>query len=238
MSIPTPHINAHSQDEIAKTVLMPGDPRRAEFIARTFLDNVTKYNEVRGMLGFTGTYKGTRVSVQGSGMGIPSIGIYAQELYQYYDVQNIIRVGSAGAINENLKLRDLVFAMSASTDSNFQAHYGLPGTYAPTASYELLSKAVAIAEERKMPYMVGNILSSDHFYHEDLEANAKWNRMGVLAVEMECAALFMIAARLKRRALGIMTISDIPGVSATTAEERESSFTDMAEVALETCTKL
>lgn len=229
----TPH-NSAEKGEIAKTVLMPGDPLRAEFIAKTYLENPICYNKVRGMLGFTGKYKGIEVSVQGSGMGIPSIGIYSYELFNEYDVDNIIRVGTAGGIADNVNLRDIVIAMGSCTNSNYADQYGLPGTYAPTASYTLLSSAVKAAENHGCTYHVGNILSSDTFY-DDGNSLAAWQKMNVLAVEMESAALYMNAARAGKNALCILTVSDCPlkGIS-TTAEERQTSFTDMMEIALET----
>lgn len=229
----TPH-NSAEKGEIAKTVLMPGDPLRAEFIAKTYLENPICYNKVRGMLGFTGKYKGIEVSVQGSGMGIPSIGIYSYELFNEYDVDNIIRVGTAGGIADNVNLRDIVIAMGACTNSSYADQYGLPGTYAPTASYTLLSSAVKAAENHGCTYHVGNILSSDTFY-DDGNSLAAWQKMNVLAVEMESAALYMNAARAGKNALCILTVSDCPlkGLS-TTAEERQTSFTDMMEIALET----
>lgn len=228
----TPHNNAR-KGEIAETVLMPGDPLRAKFIAENYLENPVCYNEVRGMLGFTGTYKGVPVSVQGSGMGIPSIGIYSWELYHEYDVRNIIRVGTAGAIADDVNLRDVIIAQSASTNSNYAAQFELPGTYAPTASWELLSAAVKAADKQGSIYHVGNILSSDTFY-DDSSSLAKWNKMGVLGIEMESAALYMNAARAGRNALCILTVSDCPlrGLS-TTAEERQTTFRDMMEIALE-----
>lgn len=229
----TPH-NRAEKGEIAKTVLMPGDPLRAEFIAKTYLENPVCYNNVRGMLGYTGKYKGIDVSVQGSGMGIPSIGIYSYELFNEYGVDNIIRVGTAGGISDNVNLRDVVIAMGACTNSNYANQYNLPGTYAPTASYELLSRAVNAAENHCCTYHVGNILSSDTFY-DDGNSLAVWQKMNVLAVEMESAALYMNAARAGKNALCILTVSDCPlkGLS-TTAEERQTSFTDMMEIALET----
>ena len=231
MNIPTAHIGAKNKDEIAKTVLMPGDPLRAKFIAENFLDKAVRFNAVRGMFGYTGLYKGKKVSVQGSGMGAPSIGIYSYELFKFYGAENIIRIGTAGAISKNLKIRDIVFAMAASADSNFQHQYGLPGSYAPAADFGLLSAAVKTAGALSLPYSVGNVLTSDVFYRDD-GALDKWDKLGVLAVEMECAALYMNAARLNKKALGILTISDTH-TAATTAEEREKSFTDMARLALE-----
>lgn len=229
----TPHNNA-CKGEIAKTVLMPGDPLRAKFIAENYLENPVCYNEVRGMLGFTGTYKGVPVSVQGSGMGIPSIGIYSWELFNEYEVDNIIRVGTAGAISETAGLRDVIIAQSASTNSHYGDQFGLPGTYAPTASWNLLSAAVKAAEKKKCTFHVGNILSSDTFY-DDSNSLSAWAKMGVLAVEMESAGLYMNAARAGKNALCILTVSDCPLRDlSTTAEERQTSFRDMMEIALET----
>lgn len=229
----TPHNNA-CKGEIAKTVLMPGDPLRAKFIAENYLENPVCYNEVRGMLGFTGTYKGVPISVQGSGMGIPSIGIYSWELFNEYEVDNIIRVGTAGAISETAGLRDVIIAQSASTNSHYGDQFGLPGTYAPTASWNLLSAAVKAAEKKKCTFHVGNILSSDTFY-DDSNSLSAWAKMGVLAVEMESAGLYMNAARAGKNALCILTVSDCPLRDlSTTAEERQTSFRDMMEIALET----
>ena len=231
--MPTPHNNAKKGD-IAKTVLMPGDPLRAKFIAETYLENPVCYNEVRGMLGFTGTYKGVPVSVQGSGMGMPSMGIYSHELYNEYDVENIIRIGTAGSIADKINLREIIIGVSASTNSNYAAQYRLPGTYAPTASWKLIAEAVKAAEAKGCIYHAGNILSSDTFY-DDANSLAEWNKMGVLAIEMESAALYMNAARAGKNAICILTVSDCPlkGLS-TTAEERQTSFRDMMEIALET----
>lgn len=235
--MPTPHNNAEKND-IAKTVLMPGDPLRAKFIAENYLENPVCYNEVRGMLGYTGTYKGVKVSVQGSGMGMPSIGIYSHELFNEYDVENIIRVGTAGAISDKANLRDLIIGMSASTNSSYASQYRLPGTYAPTASWKLLSAAVSSAEEKECVYHVGNIFSSDTFY-DDASSLAEWQKMGVIGIEMEAAALYMNAARAGKNALCILTVSDCPlkGLS-TTAQERQTSFRDMMEIALETALKV
>ena len=235
--MPTPHNNAKKGD-IAKTVLMPGDPLRAKFIAENYLDDPVCYNEVRGMLGFTGTYKGVPVSVQGSGMGMPSIGIYSWELFNEYDVENIIRVGTAGSIADNVSLRDVVIGMSASTNSAYASQYRLPGTYAPTASWKLLSAAVKSAEEQRSRFHVGNILSSDTFY-DDANSLADWQKMGVLAIEMEAAALYMNAARAGKNALCILTVSDCPlKGESTTAEERQTTFRSMMEIALETAIKV
>lgn len=229
----TPHNNAKKGD-IAKTVLMPGDPLRAKFIAENYLENPVCYNEVRGMLGYTGTYKGVPVSVQGSGMGMPSIGIYSWELYNEYDVENIIRVGTAGAVADDVQLRDIIIGMSASTNSAYASQYRLPGTYAPTASWKLLSAAAEAAGKSGKSFRVGNILSSDTFY-DDADSLAEWQKMGVLAIEMEAAALYMNAARAGKNALCVLTVSDCPlrGLS-TTAEERQTTFRDMMEIALDT----
>ncbi len=233
----TPH-NSAEYGDIAETVLMPGDPLRAEFIAENYLDNPVCYNKVRGMLGFTGTYKGKKISVQGSGMGMPSIGIYSHELFNLYGVENIIRVGTAGAIADFVKLRDVVIAQSASTNSNYAAQYALPGTYAPTASYKLLAEAVSAAKKSGADFHVGNILSSDTFY-DDSQSTAKWQKMNVLAVEMESAALYMNAARASKNALCILTVSDCPlkGLS-TSAQERQTTFKAMMEIALETAVNI
>ncbi len=233
MSIPTPHIGA-KVEEIAKTVLMPGDPLRAKFIAENFLEDVVQFNSVRNMLGYTGTYKGKRISVMGGGMGMPSIGIYSYELFNFYKVDNIIRIGTAGSMNENVKVRDVVVALGASTNSNYAAQYCLPGTFAPIASYDLVSAAVNVAKEKNINTVVGNILSSDTFYCADKTATDKWINMGILAVEMEAAALYMNAAQAKKNALCLLTISDslVTGESLS-AEDRQTSFTDMMEIALE-----
>ncbi|MDF2539058.1 MAG: deoD [Herbinix sp.] len=232
-NIPTPH-NAANEGEIAKTVLMPGDPLRAKFIAETYLEDVVCFNHVRNMLGFTGTYQGKRVSVMGGGMGMPSIGIYSYELYHFYGVEQIIRIGSAGGIADEIKLRDIVIGMGASTNSNFAAQYKLPGTYAPIADFGLLRKAVEAADKMKIKTVVGNILSSDTFYDDNKEANSLWKKMNILAVEMEAAALYMNAARAGKKALCILTISDhvFTGESLS-AEDRQSTFRDMMEIALE-----
>lgn len=231
---PTPHNNAKVGD-IAETVLLPGDPLRAKFIAETFLEDVVQYNTVRGMYGYTGYYKGRKISVQGSGMGIPSIGIYSYELIHFYGVKNLIRIGSAGAINENLKLHDVVIGMGACTDSNFAAQYKLPGTFAPIASYDLMQKAINIADSQGTKVHVGNILSSDVFYGESgLDALASWQKMGVLCVEMEAAGLYMNASRAGVNALCILTISDCPFTGEEcSAHDRQVAFTKMMEIALE-----
>ncbi|MCR4824309.1 MAG: purine-nucleoside phosphorylase [Bacteroidales bacterium] len=228
---PTPHIGA-KPGEIAGTVIMAGDPLRAKFMAETYLQDPVLFNQVRGMLGYTGTWQGKRVSVMGHGMGIPSIGIYTYELFHFYDVQTIIRVGSAGACQPDLQLEDLVLAMGACTDSNYGAQFQLPGPFAPIADFGLLTRAAQECERRGFRYKVGNVLSSDTFYSENPQTE-KWRKMGVLAVEMEASALYMNAARAGRRALVINTISDhILTGAVTTSEQRRSTFTKMMEVAL------
>ena len=233
MNIPTPHISAKAS-EIAKTVLMPGDPLRAKFIADNYLEDLVCFNTIRNMFGYTGTYKGNKVSVMGSGMGMPSIGIYSYELFNFYDVDNIIRIGSAGGIAEDIKLRDIVIGMGTSTNSNFADQYKLPGTFAPIADFGLLRKAVEAAEKLGVKTVVGNILSSDTFYDDNSEANSSWRKMNVLCVEMEAAALYMNAARAGKRALCILTISDhVFTGEALSAEDRQNTFRDMMEIALE-----
>lgn len=233
----TPH-NSAAPGDFAKTVLMPGDPLRAKFIADTFLENARLVNNVRGIQGYTGVYRDTPVSVMASGMGMPSIGIYSYELFSMYGVDNIIRIGSAGAISGNLKLRDVIAAQGACTNSNFAHQYGLPGPFAPIADFTLLETAVAAAREMGVEMPVGNVLSSDTFY--DASASTmKWAEMGVLAVEMEAAALYMNAAKLGKRALAICSISD----SLVTGEEldaaqRQTTFTAMMKIALETAAKM
>ncbi len=234
MSTPTPHINVSEQGIIAETVLMPGDPLRAKFIAETYLENPVQFNTVRNMFGYTGTYKGKKISVMGSGMGMPSIGIYSYELIHFYGVKNIIRIGSCGAIQKDIKIRDIIIGISASTNSNYAAQYDLPGTYAPTASWSLVKKAVDIAESKGIPTRVGNVLSSDIFYDDDPDTWRKWAKMGVLAIEMEAAALYLNAARAGVNALCVLTVSDsLVSHEVTTAEERQTSFTHMMEIALE-----
>ncbi|MGN0544121.1 MAG: purine-nucleoside phosphorylase [Acutalibacteraceae bacterium] len=226
--------NTANKGDFAKTVLMPGDPLRSKFIAENFLENARLVNNVRGVQGYTGTYEGTPVSVMASGMGMPSIGIYSYELFNFYDVDNIIRVGSAGGIAPELKLRDVVIGAGACTNSNFAHQYGLPGTFAPIASFSLLEKAVAAARDMGKEPVVGNIISSDTFY-EDIPSFELWRKMGVLAVEMEAAALYMNAAKAGKNALCICTISDLPmnpESGECTPAEREQSFTDMIEIAL------
>ncbi|MBR2087713.1 MAG: purine-nucleoside phosphorylase [Oscillospiraceae bacterium] len=229
----TPHLQGNRGD-YAPTVLMPGDPLRAKYIAETYLENVKCVNEVRGMLGFTGTYKGTPVSVQGSGMGQPSIGIYSYELYNFFDVQSIIRVGTAGGIADSVQLRDILLAQGACTNGNYAAQYGLPGTFAPIASFRLLRKAAEAADRLGFPVRVGNLFSSDMFY-DDANSLADWQKMGVLGVEMESAALYLNAARAGKDALCICTVSDCPlRGESTTAAERQTGLTRMMELALET----
>lgn len=232
-NVPTPHNEAKLGD-IAKTVLMPGDPLRAKFIADNFLEDVVQFNTVRNMFGYTGTYKGKRVSVMGGGMGMPSIGIYSYELFKFYDVENIIRIGSAGSVNEKVHVRDVVMAVGASTNSNYAQQYNLPGTFAPIADFNLALKAHKAAEENNINLVAGNVLSSDTFYCADETANKKWTDMGILAIEMETAALYMNAAYLKKNALCLLTISDslVTG-EALSSSERQTSFTDMMKIALE-----
>ena len=226
MSIPTPH-NSAKKGDIAKKVLMPGDPLRAKYIAETYLENPVCFNTVRNMFGYTGTYKGEQISVMGSGMGMPSMGIYS------YDVEKIIRIGSAGALQDDVSVMDVVIAMSACTDSNYASQYQLPGTFAPTASYELVARAVEVAKEQGTPVRVGSVVSSDAFYGDNPESSKAWRKMGVLCVEMECAALFMNAARAGKEALGILTISDhVFRDEAISAEARQTSFNRMMEIAL------
>lgn len=233
MSIPTPHITAKFGD-FAETVLMPGDPLRAKFIAENFLENAVLVNEVRGINGYTGFYKGKKVSVMASGMGQPSIGIYSYELFNFYGVKNIIRVGSCGSFDRDLHVRDIIIAMGACTNGNYASQYKLPGTFAPIASFELVKKAVEQCDKQGVKYKVGNILSSDMFY-DDSNSGMEWAKMGVLGVEMEAAALYCNAARAGKNALCICTVSDsaIYPEEDTTAEERQNSFTKMMEIALE-----
>ena len=236
---PTPHINATPSD-FAPTVLMPGDPLRAKFIAENFLTDAKLVNNVRGIQGYTGTYEGVPVSVMASGMGMPSIGIYSYELFNFFDVKTIIRVGSAGALNPDIKVRDIVLGQGACTNSAYASQYDLPGTYAPIASYNVLRTCADIAAEMGVPFHVGNLLSSDTFYADNgAAANAVWTKMGVMAIEMEAAALYMNAARCGKQALAMCTISDhIVTGEATSAEERQNSFTQMMELALKTAKAL
>ena len=228
----TPHNKAEARD-IAKVVLMPGDPLRAKYIAETYLTEVKCFNSVRNMLGFTGKYRGKELSVMGGGMGIPSISIYSYELYKFYDVDTIIRIGSAGALQENIALKDIVMAQGACTDSRFAYQYELPGTFAPIADFSLLEKAVAEARALEIPFKVGNVVSSDIFYNAFPDVAKKWADMGALCLEMEAAALYMNAAKLKKKALAILSISDhiIKGTELS-AEERQTGFSNMMEIAL------
>lgn len=233
MTKETPHIKPNGV-EIAETILLPGDPLRAKFIAETYLDDVVQFNSVRNMLGFNGTYNGTKVSVMGTGMGIPSIGIYSWELIHVFGVKNLIRVGTCGAIQDNMKLYDVVLAMGASTNSNFVHQFNLPGQFSNIASFSLLEKAKKAADEKGLPVHVGNVLSSDIFYNDDATAMDQWKKMGILAVEMETSALYLNAARAGVNALTIMTVSDhIYTKEVTTPEERQTAFTNMMEIALQ-----
>ena len=228
---PTPH-NGARLGEIAKTVLMPGDPLRAKVIAETYLENPICFNTVRNMFGYTGTYHGKEISVMGSGMGMPSIGIYSYELFHFYDVDKIIRIGSAGGIQDDLRVMDVVVGLGACTDSNYAHQYQLPGTFAPIASCELVEKAVDVARRQGTPVHVGNILSSDVFYNE--VSSEQWKKMGVLCVEMEAAALYMNAARAGKQALCLLTISDhLYRKESLSAKERQESFHSMMKIALE-----
>ena len=235
---PTAHINA-TPDDFAKTVLMPGDPLRSEFIAKNMLEGAVLINNVRGIQGYTGKYKGKKVSVMASGMGMPSIGIYSYELFNFFGVENIIRVGTAGALDKDIALRDIILAIGASTNSAFASQFCLNGAVSATASYELLNLAHQEAVKKNVACHVGNVLSSDNFYNADITANEKWIQMGIKCIEMEAAALYMNAARAKKNALAILTVSDniITG-EVTTAAERQTAFTDMMEIALETAIKI
>ena len=232
-NIPTAHNSAKAGD-FAKTVLMPGDPLRAKYIAETYLENPRQVNAVRNMFGYTGTYKGKEISVMGGGMGMPSIGIYSYELFNFYDVDQVIRIGSAGALQDNIKLMDVVIGMGACTDSNYAYQYGLPGTFAPIADYELLNRAVETAKRQGTNVVVGNVLSSDVFYNAMSNVNDLWRSMGVLAVEMEAAALYMNAAKAGKKALCMLTISDhLYTGESLSAEDRQLGFGKMMEIALE-----
>ena len=237
-NIPTPHIAAKA-GEIAKTVLMPGDPLRSEFIAKNYLENAVLVNNIRGVHGYTGEYKGKKVTVMASGMGQPSIGIYSYELYNFYDVNTIIRVGSCGGFHPDLHVRDLVIAMAACTNGNYAAQFNMPGTYAPIADFDLVRRAADLCEEKGVNYKVGNILSSDIFYNDNKSANDKWCALGVLGVEMEAAGLYMNAARAGKRALAICTVSDhLATGESLDSSLRATSFTEMMEVALNTAIRL
>ena len=244
MNYPTPHKNSRPSD-FAKTVLMPGDPLRSKFIAENFLDSPQLINNVRGIHGYTGTYKGVPVSVMASGMGMPSIGIYSYELFNFFGVESIIRVGSAGGMSEGVKVRDIILAQGACTNSNYAHNFNLPGTFAPIADFKLLRKAVETAECLNINYKVGNVLSSDTFYNDNLgltdemTSTALWSKMGVLGVEMEAAALYMNAARSGKSALAILTVSDhlLTGESLS-SDDRQNTFTDMMKLSLETAVNL
>jgi len=234
----TPH-NSAEKGAFAKTVLMPGDPLRAKLIAEKFLTDAVLVNNVRGVQGYTGTWKGKKVSVMASGMGMPSMGIYSYELFSQYDVENIVRIGSTGSISPKLNMRDIFLAMGACTDSNWQLQYHLPGTFSPIADFGLLTKAAAIAEEKGFPCTVGNVLSSDVFYYDDPDHTKPWQKMGVMALEMESAALYMNAARLGKKALTICTVTDhILTGEALPAEERQTSLNQMIELALDLAAEL
>ena len=231
------HIAAKN-GEIADTVLLPGDPKRAKWIAENFLENAVCYTDIRGMLGFTGTYKGKKISVQGTGMGIPSMSIYITELMKDYGVKTLIRVGSAGSYQEDIKIRDIVVALSTSTDSNINNRRFKGASFAPTVNFDLLSKVLKTAEEKNIKIKAGNILTSDEFYNDDTSYFKKWAEFGVLAVEMETAALYTLASKYKAKALSILTISDsLVSPEITSSEEREKTFYEMIELALETATK-
>lgn len=231
--VSTPHITAPPVP-YAKTVLMPGDPLRSEYMAKKYLDDPILVNNVRGVRGYTGTYKGRPVSIMASGMGAPSIGIYSHELFSFFGVESIIRIGSMGAYRPSLSVRQLVIAISASTDSNFISQFSLPGTFAPTADWSLLKKAAETAEKEKMNYTVGSVLTSDRFYNDDPDSYKKWAKMGIMGVEMETAALYSVAARLGKKALSILTVSDnLETGEELSSEERQTSFDDMVILALE-----
>ncbi len=237
MSVPTPH-NSAKQGDIAKTVLMPGDPLRAKFIAEKYLENPVCFNEVRGMLGYTGSYQGKTLSVMGHGMGIPSIAIYTYELFNFYDVENIIRNGSAGALQDYVNLSDIVIAMSATTDSNYAEQYGIPGHFAPTADFGLLEKAVASARKAGAAFHVGSVYSSDTFYRND-DVTGNLRDMGILCAEMETTALYCNAARAQKHALTLLTISDhISRNEVMSSDERRTGFTKMMEIALDVAVQI
>lgn len=232
------HIAAKVGD-IAETVLLPGDPKRAKWIAENYLENAICYTDIRGMLGFTGTYKGKKISIQGTGMGIPSISIYITELMKDYGVKNLIRVGSAGSYQEDVKVRDVVIAMSTSTDSNINNRRFKGANFSPTVNFELFTKVLKVAEEKNIKIKAGNILTSDEFYNDNKEHYKKWADFGVLAVEMETAGLYTLASKYKAKALSILTISDsLVSPEITTAEEREKTFSEMIELALETAIRI
>ncbi|MBR4545145.1 MAG: purine-nucleoside phosphorylase [Oscillibacter sp.] len=234
MAVPTPHNEAKSGD-IAKVVLMPGDPLRAKYIAETYLESPVCFNHVRNMLGFTGTYEGKRVSIMGHGMGVPSVGLYAYELYAFYGVESIIRIGSAGGVGENTHLRDVILALAASTNSNYASQYHFPGQLTPSASWPLLRKAAESAEKLGIPVQVGQVYTSDAFYGEGDDVKNACRAFDIAGVEMETAGLYWTAQSLHKQALGILTVSDhvFTGESLS-AEERQLSFNDMMKIALET----
>ncbi|MBQ9769729.1 MAG: purine-nucleoside phosphorylase [Clostridia bacterium] len=235
---PTPHINA-KPDDLAKTVLMPGDPKRSRFVAENFLEKAVLVNDVRGVQGYTGLYKGRPVSVMASGMGMPSIGIYSYELFNFFGVENIVRIGSAGGLQDNVNVRDVVLGQAACTDSNFMSQFGTDGTFAPIADYGLLKIAAEKCDEAGVNFHVGNILSSDLFYSDRSGHHDSWRKMGVLAVEMEAAALYANAARAGKKALAVCTVSDhIYKGDSLDANARERSLTDMIKIALETAISL
>ena len=232
--MPTPHNSAVCKD-IAKTVIMPGDPLRAQYIAKNYLTEVNQFNSIRNIYGYTGKYKGKELSVMASGMGMPSMAIYSYELFKFYDVADIIRIGSAGTISDKADLRDIVIAMGTCTDSDYAKQYRLPGTYAPIADFGLLLKAYKQAEDMKLKVQVGNVVSTDVFYNDNPDYNRAWANMNVLAVEMESAALYMNAARLSKRALAMFTVSDnLMNGQALSAKERQEGFDNMIELSLET----
>lgn len=230
----TPH-NTACPGDIAKTVIMPGDPLRVKYITETYLDDVKQFNSVRNIYGYTGTYRDMRISVMASGMGMPSMGIYSYELYKFYDVDSIIRIGSAGTISDKVDLRDIVLAMGTCTDSNYAMQYQLPGTYAPIADFNLLNNAYEQSKLYGIPVEIGNVVSTDVFYNDNQEYNKSWSNMNVLAVEMESAALYMNAARLSKKALAMFTISDnLLNGGSLSVEERQEGFDDMIKLSLET----
>jgi len=232
-NVPTPHIEAKFGD-IAKNVIMPGDPLRAKFIAENFLSEAKCVNSVRNNLGYTGKYNGKAVSVMASGMGMPSMGIYSYELFNFYGVNQIIRVGTAGSLQDDVKIKDIVVASAASTDSNYISQFGLNGQFAPSANYEILSNCINLLEDKNLKYYVGNVLSTDVFYSSDQESMKKWQKLNVLAVEMETAALYINAAKSCKKALSILTISDyiFNNQESLTSEEREKSLSEAIEIAL------
>ena len=227
--------NAAKVGDIAETVLMPGDPLRAKFVAETYLTDAVCFNTVRNMLGYTGKYHGKRVSVMGSGMGVPSLGLYVYELYSFFGVESVIRIGTTGGLTDDVRLRDVVIAMGASTNSNYACQYQFPGTLAPIADFGLLEKAVAAARAKKVPVRVGSVFTSDMFYNANPSANEAYRKMGMLAVEMETAGLYLTAMAAKKKALSILTVSDhVFTGEGLSAQERQESFRDMMEIALET----